>query len=148
MMVSRNKRDVAANLLEEFRTGKITSDELENNFPSDRNDPALGSIYERLWFCWDSRKNRKFDMEAKGKEEIDSLFRRCVAFLRSDLEYCGQSWGRERASFGLGLLRLFRLNKQAQKVADSRSACLHEGEDSRIWPFHTEQEFAKHLPNS
>jgi hypothetical protein len=144
-MVNRKDRNIAAKLLSEFRTGKITSDELENNFPSDRNDPALGSIYERLWFCWDSRKNRKFDMEAKGAEEIDSLFRRCVAFLRSDLEYCGQSWGRERASFGVALLRLFRLNRHAQKVAGSRLARLRKGEEPRIWPFKTEEDFAKHL---
>jgi hypothetical protein len=43
-MVNRQKRAIAKHLVEGFAGGKITNREIDNDFPTDKNDPALDNI--------------------------------------------------------------------------------------------------------
>ncbi len=82
-MVNRQKRDIAAQLLEDFLSGRTSNDNLEDDFPNDKEDPALAGIYERLWFFWESRRPRTFLRSEEGSTTADDLFQRCIFF--SDL---------------------------------------------------------------
>src|SRR5689334_1845114 len=86
-MVNRDKRNAAAVLIGRFLAGAITNDDFDAAFPYDRNDPALGAIYERLWFHFDDRRTHRLSGAHTPDERTGALFERCVAFLRSDLEY-------------------------------------------------------------
>src|SRR5579863_10551880 len=104
-MIRRQERDLAASLLEQYWSGKISSDDLENDFPFDKGDPALEGIYERLWFYWDSYHRQSYN-DKQGDPAVAALFQRGIAFLRSDLEYQWPLWGRKALKFDLALLRL------------------------------------------
>src|SRR6267378_6006063 len=85
-MVNSEKRRLASELITKYLSLEITSDELNDDFPQDNSDPALEAIWSNLWFYYSDRSHK-----AEGKYELPpeakDLFERCVAFLRTDLEY-------------------------------------------------------------
>jgi hypothetical protein len=144
-MINREKRDKAGRLLEDLWSGRIDNDELENNYPTDKSDPALISIYEQLWFFWDSYHAHTFYRKEQDTAVSNLLFPRCIAFLKSDLEYQWPLLGSDRISFRLMFLRLFKLHRKADQIAETRLSRLGGREIFlRIWPFKTEEELNKH----
>jgi hypothetical protein len=85
-MIDNEKRAVACTLVEKFFNGEITNDDLADDFPSGRNDPALNGIYRQLWFCWDDTHTHKINERYKTGE-ARAFFERCISFLGSDVEY-------------------------------------------------------------
>ena len=143
-MIHRQKRDLAASLLEQYWSGKIRSDDLANDFPFDKGDPALDGIFERLWFFWDDRPQSYNDKQSHPA--VATLFQRGIAFLRSDLEYEWPLWGRKALNFDLALLRLLGFRKKAERIGEARRAKLGAtDEDMRTWPFRTKEDLQKWL---
>ena len=145
-MVHRQKRDVASRLLDDFCSGRITADDLEGSFPSDKNDPALAAIYERLWYFWDSHRPESPRQNQRRPAMADDLFRRCIAFLRSDLEYEWLPWSSNRLSFGLGLLRVLGFREKARQISKTwLSQSGQEEADSGPWPFKNENDLETYV---
>jgi hypothetical protein len=112
-VINREKRAIAKQMVESFAAGTITSDEMDNDFPRDKNDPALGGIWERLWFLWDDFHDHTLTGKYAPSLVERAMMERCIAFLESDLEY---EWPSLIGSLKLILLRLFRFRKKAGEV--------------------------------
>jgi hypothetical protein len=132
-MVNRQKRAIAKHLVEGFAGGKITNREIDNDFPTDKNDPALDNIWRHLWFLWDDFHTHTLRGRYSPTSEGHDMMARCIAFLDSDLEY---EWPPIKPpSFGLVLCRIFRLHKKARELELRESDRLNSLGDLDVWPF-------------
>jgi hypothetical protein len=139
-MVIREKRDRALELVERFLSGEISSDDLADNYPRDKNDPAVGAIYERLWFFWDDRHKHKLTGRHQLAPEVRALFERSIMFLRSDLEY---EWPPiQWDSLTQAFLRLLGLRKIADKRSDEWTKKLKSDGNLEVWPFIRDGDYA------
>jgi hypothetical protein len=118
-MVNRHKREIAMRMVEGFAAGTVTSRDMDGDFPSDKNDPALAGIWEQLWFFWDDLHNHTLTGKHSPTPEARAMMDRCIAFLHSDLEY---EWPPYRGS--LRLLFLRALSASAKGLPRSKSAKL------------------------
>lgn len=140
-MVNTEKRKMARRLLQGFFMGEITNDDLENNYPADRDDAALGAIYERLWEYWDDRRARKIRPKDDLGDDACAVFERCIAFLGSDLEY---EWPEIHwFSFSTGLLRLVGLGKLTERKGREYLNQIGEHGNLEVWPFIRERDYAR-----
>src|SRR5438045_4147282 len=103
-MINRSKRNLAAGLLRKFVATEITNDDFVNEYPrADRDDVAIGAIYEGLWGFWDDLDKDDLTKERNYDKATSALFERCIEFLYSDLEY---EWPRiQRVSFVQAVMR-------------------------------------------
>jgi hypothetical protein len=85
-MVHREDRDVACKLIEQLANGEITNEDFDEAFPRRSKDRALFPVYAQVWFQY-SRHTHKLVSKHGLNPEAKQLLKRCVAFLRSDLEY-------------------------------------------------------------
>lgn len=84
-MVDAKNRAMMAAALGDYVGGRINSGEFDNRIDSaaQSNDRGLFEIFLALWSTYDDFKDRPF----YGEPIAYARFKRCVAFLRSDLEY-------------------------------------------------------------
>jgi hypothetical protein len=136
-MVNRNKRDVAVDAIQRVLEGRLPGDRFLDEFPKDKTDPALGAIYERLWFCFDDRKTRTLTTDRADYDQVRRLLERCREFLRTDLEYDWPS--KFRAPFSLLLLRLIGARGAVRKVEERESEAMASCGSFEEWPFHPGQ---------
>jgi hypothetical protein len=139
-MIDREKRDVAAKLVRQFRDGEITSDDLESEWPSRSEDKALQAIESRVWaFYDDHRPRRMVGREAASPEERE-LLTRYAAFLDSPLPY---EWSKSNfyGLGGCGVLVILSLGLLwpvdwwiKQRNARTEAKLREEG-DLDVWPF-------------
>jgi hypothetical protein len=117
-MVHREDRDVACKLIEQLANGEITNDDFDEAFP----------VYAQVWFQY-SRHTHKLVSKHGLNPEAKQLLKRCVAFLRSDLEYewPDYKWiDPKRILLGLlGQRRKVERDFERFKAAD----------DFEVWPF-------------
>jgi hypothetical protein len=79
-MINREKRQLAKRLIESFAAARTTSDEYNDDFPSDRNDPALEAIFSNIWLFY-SDYPHKLEGKHQLTPESSALFNRCALFL-------------------------------------------------------------------
>jgi len=97
-MIDREKRDVAATLVRQFRDGEITSDDLETDWPTRSDDKVLEAVESVVWsFYDDHRPRRMIGRDAASPKEREDLTR-YAAFLESQLPY---DWSKSNF-YGLG----------------------------------------------
>ncbi len=137
-MVNRRQRRVAGKLLADFFAGEITNDEYDNEFPSASGDAALKVVYWRIWFYYSDLHTHTLDHQDLSKDDI-ALFKRCIDFLKTDLEYEGPP-----IRAGLPVARLFRRllgGPRPQSIFGSKSV-----EDAVFftdwWPFASAEQIA------
>jgi hypothetical protein len=144
-MVNREKRDLAGSLLKEFLACEITNDDFADGYPRDKQDTAIGAVYEGLWGFLDDRHTHKLEGKCALDPKAKALFERCVAFLDSDLEY---EWPAiQRVSLSSGLLRLIGLHKIADKKADEQTDKMNSFGKLEVWPFIREEDLARVSPS-
>ena len=133
-MVNREKRKVAAGLIDGLISGRITNDDFDAAFPRDKDDHALAAIYERLWFHWDDRRTHPLTGKDALDEPTRALFERCGAFLNSNLEY---EWPRKlnAAPLSLVILRALGLRKVVKRREHEAEARIRAFGDFDAWPF-------------
>ena len=139
-MIDRQKRDVAAKLVRQFRDGEITSDDLESDWPPRSEDKALEAVKSRVWaFYDDHRPRRMIGREAASPEERE-LLTRYAAFLDSPLPY---EWSKSNfyGLGGCGVLVILSLGLLwpldwwiKQRNARTEAQLRQEG-DLDVWPF-------------
>jgi hypothetical protein len=145
-MFNREKRAIARDLVKKFDAGEISNDDFDDDFPRDRNDAALGAIYERLWFLWYDHRTHWLTGAHSLREEDQALFERCVAFLGSDLEY---EWSPFiQASLSLILLRAFRFHGKAKEIEERKLKELEQVGDLGAWPFLRHEDYGRFVSRS
>ncbi len=132
-MVKREKRDVAADAIQRVLDGELSGGGFLDEFPRDRSDPALGAIYERLWFCFDDRKPVPLSRDRPDYDKVRGLLERCRDFLRTSLEYDRPS--KFRAPTSLLLLRLLGARAAARKVEQREVENMLSFGNADEWPF-------------
>lgn len=136
-MVNREKRDVAADSIQRVLDGELPGNRFLDEFPRDRMDPALGAIYERLWFCFDDRRPTLLRNDRAEYDRVRGLLERCRDFLRTSLEYDWPS--KFRAPVSLLLLRLLGARAAARKIEERESESMASFGNVDEWPFHPGQ---------
>jgi hypothetical protein len=136
-MVNRSKREIAVNVIQRVLEGKMPGDRFLDEFPRDKTDPALGAIYERLWFCFDDRNARSLCKDRADYDQVCRLLERCREFLRTDLEYDWPS--KFRAPISLLLLRLVGARRAARKIEQREMTGMTSFGSLEEWPFHPGQ---------
>lgn len=133
-MVNRAKREVASQLIGRLLSGQITNDDFDAEFPRDGDDPALGAIYERLWFHWSDRTTHLLVGNHAPNDATRALAERCRAFMNSDLEY---EWPRHvnAAPFSLVVLRALGLRSAVERREHEAEARIRGLGDFDVWPF-------------
>ena len=152
-MIDRQKRDVAAKLVRQFRDGELTSDDLESDWPSQSEDKALQAVESRVWaFYDDHRPRRMIGGEAASPEERE-LLTRYAAFLDSPLPY---EWSKSNfyGLGGCGVLVILSLGLLwpvdwwiKQRNARTEARLRQEG-DLDAWPFIRRADFDQYVTES
>jgi hypothetical protein len=141
-MINREKRDYAWQLIHRYFSREITSDDLMNGYPRDSGDLAINAIYERLWGYWSDGSNERFATE-RGFE-ASALADRCIAFLKSDLEYEWPSF--QWFKFSSALLRALRLNQLADKKDRESTFEIQKYGELGVWPFVRKEDYTRLSP--
>jgi hypothetical protein len=85
-MIDRENRDLAAELVRQFRDGQIEPVGLDARWPSGSEDMALTGIASALWYFFDDYEPLRSAPDPAVGEEWDTLTR-YAAFLDSPLSY-------------------------------------------------------------
>ena len=136
-MVNRHARDIASDAIREFMNGSISNKEDERRFQRSKDDPALRSIYRNLWFCYSDVKEHTLTGDHALTDENRAVVRRCLLFLKSDLEFQWLpttllDWAAILRVIGLGWIAKRRLERVARL-----------GGDQDVWPFLTKAQYAQ-----
>jgi hypothetical protein len=89
-MVDKQSRLKAAKLIQDFKNGGITNDEFVVAFPRS-DDPAIVAIRSMLWCSYDDLREHRLTGKWALSEQGVKLFDQCILFLKTDLEYIGQT---------------------------------------------------------
>ena len=135
MPIDRGARDLAAAVLERFRTGELTNYEFEDAWPRSSSDPALEQIMSQLWTTVGD--TYEYRLQGERSAAHDELYRRAILFLKSPADYRWplvprtSLWSLLLAVLTLGLSRVFWIPARRR----FRSAG-----DVSAWPLLTEAE--------
>jgi hypothetical protein len=139
-MIDRQKRDVAATLVRQFRDGAITSDDLESEWPGRSEDKALKAVESRVWAFYDDHYPRRMIGREAASPEERELLTRYAAFLDSPLPY---EWSKSNF-YGLGgcgvlvilsLGLLWPVDWWIKRRNGRAEAGLRQEGDLDVWPF-------------
>jgi hypothetical protein len=139
-MIISEKRRVASELIAKYLSRAITNDELNEDFPRDRRDPALEAIWWNLWphYC-DTHSHKAEGKHQLSREAID-LFARCATFLRTELEY---EWPAHKwMGFEYLLWRVLGCGKRVERNFDE----FKNHGDFDVWPFIRREDYTRFAP--
>jgi hypothetical protein len=103
-MVDTENRRKAVELIERFRHGEITNYRYEDDFPQSQ-DPVLREVALQTWFCYSDFPEYKLVGRRAPSSTADRLFKQCILFLCTDLEY---SYSSSKADFALPFKNIWR----------------------------------------
>ncbi len=139
VLVDRQARDIAADLVARFMNGLITNDEYERQYPRNPRDPALRAVHHGLWSSYsDLRIHRltgKYALTTEGR----AMFERCCCFLKSDLEF---KWPMPEISLKIMLLKLTIIGWWLLRRKEERATKLG---DPEVWPFLAKSDYEAEL---
>jgi hypothetical protein len=139
-MIDRQKRDIAAKLVRQFRDGEITSDDLESDWPFRSEDKGLKAVESRVWAFYDDHRPRRMTGKQAASPEERELLTRYAAFLDSPLPY---EWSKSNF-YGLGgcgplvfltLGLLWPVDWLIKHRNAREGAELRQEGDLDVWPF-------------
>ena len=134
-MVDRELRTRGKQLIDQFLACAITNDDFDDESPCSRGDPALAGIHRVLWLYCDDRYTHYLNGKHCLGPKTHAIFRRCIAFLDSDVEY---EWPRSFPVIGgltLILMRFLALRNKAKERERLAAAELEKIGDLDVWPF-------------
>lgn len=127
-MIDRHARDAAADTLREFMEGSISNREYERRFPRSKDDPALWGIYSNIWFCYSDTSEHTLSGKHALTDEGRAFIKRCLLFLKSDLEF---RWPPTKLRLWYPLLRLIGLGRLVNRHVEKEMSV----GDVEVWPF-------------
>lgn len=135
-MVDRHARDVAAEALRLFLEGSISNRDYERRFPRSKDDLALWAIYSNAWFCYSDTSEHTLTGKHALNDDQRAILKRCLLFLRSDLEF---QWPPPKFRLRYGLLRLFGLGRNLNRQEQQEMSV----GDKEVWPFLNKAEYER-----
>ena len=136
-MVNPEKRRFARELITKYLSREITNDDLNDDFPHDKEDPALTAIWRNLWPHYSDNYSHKAEGKHQLSPEANDLFVRCAAFLRTELEY---EWPAFKwISFEYLFWRALGCGKRLERKFDE----FQSHGDFEVWPFIRREDYAK-----
>lgn len=138
-MVDRDARDKMVLLLRRLVTGRITNDELEDQQPSSRTDPAVSAIFYRgAWGLYSDLHEHRLAGRHRLPRETRREVARFILFLKSDYEY---EWAFPRLWQDLlwsaaGLLTLGLAGRLYWRRMGRQGPV-------RVWPFLRQEDFER-----
>jgi hypothetical protein len=114
-VVFLENRRKAADLLKDFFNGKITNDDYDNEYPDAHGDLGISVVYDRIWLYYSDLHTHFLDKTSLNNDDL-ALFKRCVTFLQTGLEYEGPPV-RTRQRLAKVLAGLFRKARKQQYQA-------------------------------
>jgi len=141
-VINSNDRVLAADLIEQLFGGQITNFEFMKRYPAPAADAAMVGIYRGLWSCWDEKRERTLTGDHSPSTTEQILAKRCVRFLRSNLEY---RWPVRinDASPLLVLLRALQLRKAAERRFQREIEQARTHGDFSVWPFQNRSDYLR-----
>lgn len=139
-MIDRLKRDQAAELIAAFAIGAIDSDDLESEWPENRQDHALEAVGSMLWLHYDDHRPRRMVGKEAATSEEQQLFDRYQAYLNTDLAYDWPEKNFIRLA-GLGILvplslgLLLPIDRMIKAKNAKIDAAMDAHGDLSVWPF-------------
>jgi hypothetical protein len=129
-MINRSARNKAADALEELVEGAISNAEYERRFPTPRpkEDPALQAIFLHVWLFYSDTYEHRLTGDHALTDATRKFLRRCILFLRSDLEF---QWPLPKLTFFSGILRGFGFGR----LLEGREQEEMSVGDMEVWPF-------------
>ena len=121
-MIDRQARDLAAEILRQFFSGRFSQFDFEERIPESK-DPAISAIDHTVWCFYDDFCEHKMTGEWKLTPEWRRIIARWVMFLHCDFEY---EWPSVRYPGLRPLVRTFFRRKEKQFM---------ESGDYDVWPF-------------
>jgi hypothetical protein len=136
-MVDSEERQIASELIAKYLSLEITNDELSDDFPRDKRDPALEAIWWNLWLHYSDTHSHKAERKHQLSPEAKELFERGAAFLRTDLEY---KWPPYKwIGFEYALWRLLGLGQRLEQKFD----VFKSHGDFEVRPFIRREDYTK-----
>lgn len=127
-MVDRHARDIAAEALREFSETRISNREYERRYPISKDDPALWGIYQNIWFCYSDTSEHTLTGKHALTDEGRAVVKRCLLFLKSDLEF---EWPATKLRLWYAFLRLIGLGRIVNRSVTKEMSV----GDVEVWPF-------------
>lgn len=84
-MIDKNARKIAHQILLDVEAKNLTNWDLENLWPETNADPALSCILRWLWTFYDD--DEEIIIKKLLDDDSQTIFMRCVEFLKTDLEF-------------------------------------------------------------
>jgi hypothetical protein len=136
-MVDIKSRIAAAELVREFAAGQLTNDEFDEQYPHSE-DRAIQTIGNVLWLSWDDRFTHRLEGRYQPTDQQKAVFERCMAFLRTELEYTGPSPGASVLDAVKGVWK--------RLVGEEQRALIEGSLKDPWWPFSSEEQYRQHSP--
>jgi hypothetical protein len=133
-MIDRHGRDVAADALRDFMEGFISNEEYERRYPRSKDDPALWGIYQNIWFCYSDTSEHTLPGKHASTDEGHAAIKRCLLFLKSDLEF---QWPATRLRLWFPFLRLIGLGQFVNRKVEKEMSV----GDKEVWPFLKKEQY-------
>ncbi len=137
-MVNGDKRDVAAQLLQQLLDGSITNDEFEVHFPHDETDPALSAIRWCVWSHYSDLRSHTLSGKDAPSATAKALLERCCLFLRSGLDF---EWPPPQPTVFMAVLSILTFGWAARQ----REQIYASNGDYEVWPFLRERDYRTHV---
>ena len=139
-MINLEKRAIARRLIRQLAEGTITNDDFEDGYPRGREDPALGGIYQQLWYLWSDLYTHALTEGHRPKDDAIELMQRCATFLGTDLEYKWPRIGID--SLKLIFCRILGFSKPIEEAHQRELERLSRVGNLDVWPFVDERDWS------
>lgn len=140
-MIDRNQRELGAELLEQFLSGEINSDDVTLVWPRGSEDAAIIAIGQMFTLAFAAcGPTRLLGDRSRFAREVD-VIGRCAAFLESDLLYDWPVTHFDHQRRGLGQLvplslgLLWPLDAWLRSRTNAMDAAMAAHGDLETWPF-------------
>jgi len=131
-MVALEKRRQAAQLLLDFYKGRITNDQMEDAWPSDKDDAVLRKIQWAAWGLYSDLREESIAPKLRKRYITAKGIHRCLVFLKSGFEY-------EWVGFGLSKGLVPRM----LDLFDKHRREINRAVDQSVWPFYRQRDYTQ-----
>jgi len=121
----------ASQLLLDFYKGRITNDQMVDDWPPDSGDEVLKATFWAIWGLYDDLHEHYIDADVKHSFRVAKHVHKCLLFLKSDMPY---EWS------GIGPGTVF---SRVLELFNDRRARVNSAGELRAWPFYRYEDYRR-----